>query len=40
MSSEDVKKYSKIHLFNFDEGLDEKIVDLLNAKVLQVSQEY
>ena len=32
-TNEEVKKYSKVHLFNFDEGLDEKIVDLLNAKV-------
>ena len=31
---------AKTHLFNFDEGLDEQICELLDIKIKQVSQEY
>ena len=33
-------KHSKTHLFNFDEGLDDQICELLTIKIKQVAQEY
>lgn len=40
IDAETALKYSKVQLFQFDEGLDEQICDLLNTKIKQITVEF